>query len=74
MSIFLGYGMAIYVIASIYYIVRTRSVGTPFRDSLTKKQIEIKKKSADVRRNIFLQGLGGAAVLLAVFRPFQQCF
>jgi len=74
MSIFLGYGMAIYVIASIYYIVRTRSVGTPFRDSLTKKQIEIKRKSADVRRNIFLQGLGGAAILLGIFRPFHRCF
>ena len=42
-SIYLAYGMAIYCIASIYYLVRTRSVGTPFKDSLTPKQIKIKK-------------------------------
>ena len=52
MSIYLAYGMAIYCLASIYYLVRTRSVGTPFKDSLTPKQIKIKKASANVRRNI----------------------
>ena len=41
MSIYLAYGMDIYCIASIYYLVRTRSVGTPFKDSLTPKQIKI---------------------------------
>ena len=42
-SVYLAYGMAAYVIASIYYMVTTRFVGTPFRDSLTAKQIIIKK-------------------------------
>ena len=41
-SVYLAYGMAAYVIASIYYMVTTRFVGTPFRDSLTAKQIIIK--------------------------------
>ena len=35
-STILAYAMSIYVIASIYYMVRTRSIGTPFKNSLTK--------------------------------------
>ena len=72
-SVYLAYGMAVYVIASIYYIVTTRFVGTPFRDSLTAKQLVIKNKSAGVRRNIFYQGLAGASVGLAIFKPFHTC-
>ncbi len=42
----------------IYYMIRTRFVGTPFMDSLTSKQRMIKKKSANVRRTIFYEGIG----------------
>jgi len=73
MSIYLAYGMAIYCIASIYYLVRTRSVGTPFKNSLTPKQIKIKKESANVRRNIFYQGIAGSAIILFFFQPFKKC-
>ena len=73
MSIYLAYGMAIYCIASIYYLVRTRSVGTPFKASLTPKQIKIKKESANVRRNIFYQGIAGSAIILFFFQPFKKC-
>jgi hypothetical protein len=65
--------MAIYCIASIYYLIRTRSVGTPFKDSLSPKQKKIKKESADIRRNIFYQGIAGAAVVLFFFQPFKKC-
>jgi len=73
MSIYLAYGMAIYCISSVYYLLRTRSVGTPFNDSLTPKQIKIKKESATVRRNIFYQGIAGAAAVLFFFQPFKKC-
>jgi hypothetical protein len=73
MSNYLAYAMATYCIASVFYIVRTRSVGTPFNDSLTKKQLEIKAKSSIVRRNIFYQGLAGGALVCFLFRPFDQC-
>ena len=73
MSIYLPYGMAIYCISSIYYLVRTRSVGTPFKDSLTPKQIKIKKESANVRRNIFYQGIAWSAIILFFFQPFKKC-
>tara|TARA_B100001093_G_scaffold505309_1_gene562455 strand:+ start:3372 stop:3605 length:234 start_codon:yes stop_codon:yes gene_type:complete len=72
-SIFLAYSMTIYTISSFYYYLRTRTVGTPFKNSLTQEQIEIKKKSAQVRRNIFYQGVVLGAVLLLLFQPFQKC-
>jgi hypothetical protein len=73
MSIYLAYAMAVYCAASLYYIIRTRSVGTPFRDSLTPKQIKIKKESANIRRNIFYQGIAGSVALLFFFQPFKKC-
>jgi len=73
MSIYLAYAMAVYCAASLYYIIRTRSVGTPFKNSLTPKQIKIKKESTNVRRNIFYQGIAGSVVLLFFFQPFKKC-
>ena len=72
-SVFLAYGMALYCMASLYYFIRTRSVGTPFKDSLSPKQLEIKKKSVAVRKNIFYQGIIGSIVLLYFFKPFSTC-
>jgi len=72
-SVYLAYGMAAYVIASIYYLITTMYVGTPFKDSLTAKQMAIKTKSAGVRRNIFYQGIAAAIVGLAIFKPFHKC-
>jgi len=65
--------MTVYCVASLYYIIRTRSVGTPFKNSLTPKQIKIKKESANVRRNIFYQGIAGSAAVLFFFQPFKKC-
>ena len=73
MSNYLAYAMATYCVASLFYIVRTRNVGTPFNDSLTKKQLELKAESATVRRNIFYQGLVLGVVVCFLFRPFDQC-
>ncbi len=71
--IWLGYAMAGYIIASLYYLARTYYVGTPFKDSLTPRQRKIKKASAEVRRNIFLEGLLVATILLLASQPFRQC-
>lgn len=73
-SIYLAYGMSIYVLASIYYVLKTRTIGTPFNDSLTPKQVVIKNKSSNIRRNIFFQGVACAGIGLLIFRPFAQCF
>jgi hypothetical protein len=73
MSNYLAYAMASYCIASIFYVVRTRTVGTPFKDSLTPKQLTIKAESAKVRKNIFYQGIALGVVVCFLFRPFDQC-
>jgi hypothetical protein len=72
-SIYLAYSMAVYSIASMYYLIATKSVGTPFRDSLTKKQLKIKKKSKKVRFKIFQMGLILAMVVLFIIKPFNKC-
>ena len=72
-SVYLAYAMAIYTLASIFYMIRTRTVGTPFRNSLTKKQLLIKKESARVRRNIFYQGIALSTIAMLILRPFNKC-
>ena len=72
-SVYLAYAMAVYCQACIYYIVMTRNIGTPFRDSLNENQLKIKKESASIRRNVFYQGMAVGFVLLLVFRPFKSC-
>ena len=72
-SVALAYLMVVYILACIYYLVRTRTIGTPFYDSLTKKQKAIKAKAVIQRRNIFYQGIIGAIIGMVIFRPFNQC-
>jgi len=72
-SIYLAYIMASYIITSIYYLVTTMWVGTPFKDSLTEEQKKIKKESADRRRSIFFQGIFISIILLKILNPFKKC-
>ena len=72
-SVYLAYTMAAYFFSSIYYLIVSRFVGTPFYDSLTKKQEEIKNKSVKTRRNIFYQGMIISILGLIFFKPFHVC-
>ena len=72
-SIYLAYIMSCYSIATMYYLVASKSVGTPFYDSLTKEQIAIKKKSRKVRLGIFQKGFIIGITVLFVTKPFQKC-
>jgi len=72
-SVILAYAMIIYSLSSIYYFIRSRSVGTPFKNSLTKEQLEIKKESVKIRKNIFYQGVGLSFILLMFWKPFSKC-
>ena len=72
-SIYLAYSMAVYSIASMYYLIATKSVGTPFKDSLTKEQLLIKEKSKKVRSMIFQKGLLLAMFVLFMVKPFKKC-
>ena len=72
-SWWLAYAMAIYCIASLYYYIRSRGVGIPFKDSLTAKQIKIKQESIKIRKRIFYEGLLCGVAIILIFRPFSSC-
>lgn len=72
-SKFLAYGMMAYTFASIFYLLLTRNIGTPFRDSLTENQLLIKKEAAKLRGNIFCKGLIISIALIYMFQPFESC-
>ena len=71
---YLAYAMLVYTIASFYYMIMTRNIGTPFKDSLTEKQRKIKRESAKQRKTIFYQGIGASIVLMVLTQPFNKCF
>ena len=69
---YLAYAAAIYTIASLFYFVRTRNIGTPFKDSLTEEQRRIKEESASQRKNIFIQGVA-LAIAILYFSKVLKC-
>lgn len=71
--IFLAYLASIYIFSSIFYLVATRNLGTPFNDSLDDKQKIIKAKAVKQRKFIFYKGMLLSFVLLIVFPPFKNC-
>ena len=73
MSIYLAYGMLSYIFATIFYLINTINIGTPFKDSLTQEQKEIKKKSAKIRGKIFYVGIIIGIVFCMIIRPFKKC-
>ena len=73
LSKYFAYGMLIYTLSSLFYLVSTRTIGTPFNDSLSEEQRKIKKESAEVRKNIFVQGILLSTLLVFISQPFQKC-
>ncbi len=73
MSVYLAYAMAVYCLGSAYYLLVTRSLGTPFRDSLTSEQLRIKAKAVAERKGIFMQGVAVATLGMVALRPFSTC-
>ena len=62
----------VYVVACLVYIALTRHMGTPFRDSLSEEQLEIKKCSAARRKRMFGAGIAAGVTLVALVDPFQK--
>ncbi len=71
--ILLAYLSAAYIIASVAYIIFTWNMGTPFKNSLTPEQRELKKKAAGCRGTVFGISFVAAIVILVVTRPFRAC-
>jgi hypothetical protein len=51
----------------------TINIGTPFKDSLSPEQLQIKAEAASLRGSIFYQGIGLAIVLIFLIKPFEEC-
>lgn len=70
-TVILSHVALVYLIACAVYMIATFRLGTPFKDSLTAEQREVKKRAAHMRGRIFL--LGVVIGLLAVFykKPFR---
>ena len=69
----LAYAMLSYCIASLWYYFNTKSLGTPFNDSLNENQIAIKKDAVKKRKQIFINGIIVAIVIIVIWKPFNEC-
>lgn len=69
------YILVVYIIANIFYMIRTRYMSTPFNDALQQypELLAIKKDSSKQRMNVFLLGLAIGIGVLFVYNPFTAC-
>ena len=63
------YGI-INIFCTLYYLLTTINVDTPFKDSLTNEQVKLLKISTIKRSKIYLEGLILVGVILFVIKPF----
>lgn len=67
----LAYAALAYFIASgVYLFASACCLETPFRNSLTPQQIQIKQFSKNIRGNVFIAGLVIAILILFFWKPF----
>lgn len=74
-STVMAYVATVYTGASLFYMLSTRSYGTPFGDALKKfpELQKIKNASAKKRRRSFYIGVGVSLLLVCAVRPFRNC-
>ena len=75
--IIFAYMMMTYLFASIFYLIFTKSLGSPFSDELRKPENEklykLRQSSSKKRERVFLIGVVLAVAFLLVVRPFNSC-
>lgn len=72
-TMLLAMASIVYTTACVLYLLFTIPLGTPFRDSLTPRQREIKRESARARSLVFSVSLLIAGATLVLARPFRPC-
>ena len=74
-SICLAYLSCAYIISSCMYLIGTRFVGTPFKDAIKEypELLEIRRKSSEIRINIFIVSILMSSVILYLWKPFLTC-
>tara|TARA_Y100000389_G_scaffold195238_1_gene226376 strand:+ start:17661 stop:17891 length:231 start_codon:yes stop_codon:yes gene_type:complete len=60
----LANAMIVFIVGCVFYMINTRNIGTPFKDSLTPAQLKIKEGSAKKRSVIYFQGLSLGVILV----------
>ena len=73
MPVTFAYLFTAYTLASVYYLIMTHDIGTPFKDSLTSEQIELKKKASLVRGYTFFMGIVISVIFLLLTQPYSLC-
>ena len=72
-----AYILSAYFITSIIYLIVSRWLGSPFKDELNKPEYKdlkrIKETSARNRGILFWSGIIVSAVILYIWKPFQNC-
>lgn len=76
-SIILAYIMLVYTFSSIFYLIVTWRIGTPFKNMLQDEQYEnlrnVKEEEVTKRSVIFYQGVFISIVVLILWKPFKKC-
>ena len=59
MQLILAQGALVYIIACVFYYIRTRSFGTPFMDAVNQNAElkQIKEESSKKRKTVFMHGM-----------------
>ena len=75
-SVVLSHLAFIYIGSSIFYLIVTKNMESPFMDAvkLIPELVEIKKKSSINRKRVFYTGVLISILLLLVLKPFINCF
>ena len=71
LSFYLANIMLIFLLSCIIYLVSTENIGTPFNDSLTKKQQNIKIHSKKIRGGIYLSSMIFSIIIIYILTPFK---
>ncbi len=74
-SVLLAYLASVYILASVFYILVTRQLGTPFKNAIKKypNLMKIKSRAVKQRRFAFYSGVILSIAGLYFFQPFGEC-
>jgi len=77
LNIILVYIASIYILASLYYLIYTKSYfKTPLNDIINNspKLKELKDKSVNKRKKVFYFGIVVGTFIMVYLRPFKSCY
>ena len=71
----LAYLALIYILASVYYLIKTRNIGQPLTDAINQdpKLRQMRDYSKKRRKSIFYTGIIVSTVLMTILQPFRGC-